>query len=269
MTSPDSPHRPESNAPAIWLVVGVVVVLLGVVAVLATRGSGDSDKEVPNQIGEVVVGTTMSPGDQGPGSTVGEAVPGATTVPGESQPGATTVPAESESESELEPEPGSTPLPKFEDPANDLAVGETIPTITGTDLQGQPMTIGAGDGKAKVILFVAHWCPHCQREVPAIVEHLADTPMPADVELLAVSTAVDPTAPNYPPVKWLESEGWEAPTMADTADQVVASYFGISGFPFFVVADADGKVVFRTSGELSMDQFDGLVEAARTGTAPR
>ena len=261
MTSPDSPHRPKSNAPAIWLAIGVVVVLLGVVAILATRGSGDSDKEVANQIGEVVVGTTAPSSDQEPGSTVGEAVPEETTVPGETEPGATTVPGESD--------PGSTPLPKFEDPANDLAVGETIPTITGTDLQGEPMTIGAGDGKAKVILFVAHWCPHCQREVPAIVEHLADTPMPADVELLAVSTAVDPAAPNYPPVKWLESEGWEAPTLADTADQVAASYYGLSGFPFFVVADADGKVVFRTSGELSMEQFDDLVEAARTGTAPR
>ena len=244
----NSPHRPKSNAPAIWLAVGVVVVLLGIVAVMAGRNSKNDDKVVANQIGDVQVpGTTTPPADQGPATTASEGSPSSTTQPLSA--------------------PGTTPLPLFEDPENDQAVGMTIPTVTGTDLDGKPMTISA-DGKAKVILFVAHWCPHCQREVPTIVKHLKDTPLPADVELLAVSTAVDPSAPNYPPVKWLKREGWTAPTMADTADKLVASYYGLSGFPFFVVADAEGKVVFRTSGEISMDQFDALVKAAETGKSP-
>lgn len=238
MTSPDSPHRPKSNAPALWLAVGVVVVLLAIVAIVATRGSGDDDNVVANQVGEVEV---PGPSEQGPDTTDA------------------TAPTESE--------PGSTPLPPFEAPEGDPAVGMTIPTVSGTDIQGEPMTISA-DGNAKVILFVAHWCPHCQREVPAIVDHLADTPMPDDVDLLAVSTGVDPSAPNYPPVDWLDGEGWEAPTMADTADKLVASYFGLSGFPFFVVADADGKVVARVSGEISMDYFDALVDAAQSGEMP-
>jgi uncharacterized protein (DUF1800 family) len=28
----------------------------------------------------------------------------------------------------------------------------------------------ANDGKAKVVLFVAHWCPHCRREVPLLAD---------------------------------------------------------------------------------------------------
>ena len=249
MTRSDSPHRPKSNAPAIWVVIGVVVVLLGIVAVMAARDSSTDNSKVAEQVAEVnVPGSTTPPPEQGPATTAGE--PGA---PATTQQLTT---------------PGSTPLPEFESPDGDPAVGMIIPTIEGTDLEGKPMTITA-DGTAKIVMFVAHWCSHCQAEVPAIADHLKDTPMPDDVELVAVSTAVDEAAPNYPPVKWLKREGWKVPTMADSADAVAAGYYGLSGFPFFVVADADGKVVFRTSGEISMDQFDDLVDAAQSGTSPQ
>ncbi|MEO6629425.1 MAG: redoxin family protein [Aquihabitans sp.] len=159
------------------------------------------------------------------------------------------------------------PLPEFKDSNNDAAVCRTIPTAKGTSLEGQPMTIGAADGKAKVIIFVAHWCPHCQREVPMIVDHLKDTPMPSDVELLTVSTAVKPEAGNYPPKAWLDNAGWTAPVLDDT-DGSAAIAYGLTSFPYFVVVDADGKVVVRGSGELSMDQFDQMVAAAQTGKSP-
>lgn len=156
------------------------------------------------------------------------------------------------------------PLPMLGDDGTDSARGCTIPTAEGVDLAGEDLTIGP-DGTAKLIVFVAHWCPHCQAEVPRIVEHLADTAMPADVELLAVSTSANPSAPNYPADAWLDKEGWTAPTL-DDVDNSVAQQFGLSAFPFFVAVDAEGKVVARGSGELTMDQFDTLVEAARTGS---
>lgn len=159
------------------------------------------------------------------------------------------------------------PLPEFKDSNNDAAICRTIPTISGTSLDGKPMTIGAADGKAKVILFVAHWCPHCQREVPLIVSHLRETPMPSDVELLTVSTAAKPEAGNYPPKAWLGAAAWTAPVLDDT-DGSAAIDYGLTGFPYFVVADAEGKVVVRGSGELSMDQFDQMVKAAQTGESP-
>lgn len=250
MIRPDSPHRPKSNAPAIWLAVGVVVVLLGVVAVLATRGSSDGDEEVPNQVGQVEIpGKTAPPGDQEPDVTAAESEPGPTV---------TTLPAASE--------PGSTPLPLFEDPADDLAVGMTIPTVAGTDLQGAPLTIGAGDGKAKVILFVAHWCPHCQAEIPKLAEHFEANGLPDDVEIVGISTRVDADRPNYPPSSWLEDESWTVPTLKDSEDSLAFLTFGAGSFPYFVAVDADGKVVARTSGELPMETFDRFVDVARTGS---
>ena len=110
----------------------MVVVLLAIVAFAATRGSSDDEKVVDNQVADVQVPGTAADG------------------------------ADPENTTPTEAEPGSAPLPKFERPENDPAVGMTIPTVSGSDLQGDPMTIEA-DGQAKVILFVAHWCPHCQR----------------------------------------------------------------------------------------------------------
>ena len=144
-------------------------------------------------------------------------------------------------------------------------MGATIPTVTGTSFDGDEITI-APDGTAKVVLFVAHWCPHCQREVPMLKAHLDDVPMPDDVQLITVSTSVEPSADNYPPQSWLEGEGWDGETLADSTEAGAAAAFGIGGFPYFVVTDASGQVVARTSGEITMDQFDQLVDLA-AGTA--
>lgn len=164
-------------------------------------------------------------------------------------------------------EGSADPLATF--PGNgeaDPAIGATLPTISGTTLDGDPLTIGP-DGGAKVVLFVAHWCPHCQAEVPRIVEHLAESPMPDDVELVTVSTGVEPGGSQYPPSAWLEDEGWDAPVLADSEEQAAAAAFGLRFFPYFIAVDAEGTVVQRTTGEISMEQFDQLVEAAQSGTA--
>lgn len=114
------------------------------------------------------------------------------------------------------------------------------------------------------MLFVAPWCPHCQREVPFIVDHLGANPLPDDVELVTVSTSVDEKAPNYPPDEWLDEEGWPFPVLADAESGDAATAYGLTAFPYFVAIDAEGTVVERASGELTAEQLDALVEAARS-----
>lgn len=149
----------------------------------------------------------------------------------------------------------------------DPALGETIPTIKGETFDGSQMTI-APDGKPQIIMVVAHWCPHCQAEVPRLQDWLDQNGMPADVELVTVATSNDSSRVNFPAAPWLRKEGWSVPTMIDDKDSNAGQALGVTGFPTFIVVDADGKVVFRTSGEITMDQWASLLEAARTGTAP-
>jgi thiol-disulfide isomerase/thioredoxin len=158
------------------------------------------------------------------------------------------------------------PLPQFTDTSDDPAVGLTLPTLEGNDQSGAPMTIGA-DGRPTMIMFVAHWCPHCQREVPVVQQWVDDGGLPDGVDLVSVSTAIDPNRPNYPPDAWLADEGWTAPVLVD-ADNSAAQAVGLSAYPFFVAIDGGGSVVLRTTGELTTDQLDAVASTlAQTPTA--
>src|SRR3546814_5923343 len=58
--------------------------------------------------------------------------------------------------------------------------------------------------------------------------------MPEDVDVYGVSTSTNEERPNHPPSAWLDKEGWEYPTLADSPESQTATAFGLSGFPFFV-----------------------------------
>jgi thiol-disulfide isomerase/thioredoxin len=145
-----------------------------------------------------------------------------------------------------------SPLPPFQSPTSDPAVGSTIPEVTAT---GASISV---DGTAKMLLFLAHWCPHCQSEVPVVQDWVDAGSLPADVELISVSTAIDPGRPNYPPETWLDREGWTAPVITDESGAVADAY-GLSAFPFWVFVNADGTVAGRLTGELTPEQLDTVV----------
>jgi thiol-disulfide isomerase/thioredoxin len=148
-------------------------------------------------------------------------------------------------------------LPAFASTTNDAAVGRPIPEVDGRSFDGTPVRIAA-DGRPKLIVFLAHWCPHCQREVPVVQAWLDANGMPAGVELISVATAIDPNRPNYPPDAWLAREHWEVPVIVD-ADNQIATRYGLTAFPFWVAVAADGTVAQRLTGELTPDQLDALV----------
>ncbi len=233
MTAPNpSADQASRRSPVVWLALLAVVIVAGIMAVVVAGDSGDSDDskrvEVASPVTEGATTTTV-----GPVGTVTSA-------------------------------PDSAPvLAPYNADDEDVAVGETIPTVEGTQMgSADPIVIGP-DGGAQVIVFVAHWCPHCQREIPRLVAHLAENPLPDGVELVTVSTAVVEARGNYPPQRWLDDEGWTAPVLVDDADQTVANAFGLTSFPYFVAVDPQGEVVARASGELTNEQFDALVEAAQ------
>jgi cytochrome c biogenesis protein CcmG/thiol:disulfide interchange protein DsbE len=227
--------RAASNAgksrSTTWLWVGLIAVIavVGVVAIVIGRGSGSSG------------GGTASPS----GGTV---VPNGKLDFGTVQVQGTNIPAK--------PDTGADP-----------AIGMTIPTVAGQQFDGKQLTISP-DGTPRVIMVVAHWCPHCQAEVPRIQSWLNASGMPTGVELATVATANDSAKPNFPAADWLRTQKWSVPTIVDDKQSTAGAAFGVSAFPYFLVTDGQGKVVYRTSGEVSQDQWNAILEAARTGVAP-
>lgn len=153
------------------------------------------------------------------------------------------------------------PLPELTDPASDSAVGAEAPVLLGQAPDGSPVTVG-GASEPTIVAFLAHWCPHCQAEVPVLLD-VAEAGGFDGVRLVAVLTGTNADAPNFPPAEWLEGEGWTGDVLVDDEAFSAATAYGLGGYPFLVALDAEGNVVARTSGELPAEQVEALAAAAR------
>jgi thiol-disulfide isomerase/thioredoxin len=154
-------------------------------------------------------------------------------------------------------------LPSFDSvsTATDTAIGLPAPVVSGQGFTGTEITTD-GAGTPTLLVFLAHWCPHCQREVPLLVQWEKDGKTPTGVDVIAVATGTDPANPNFPPSEWLAREEFPAlwPVIADSADKKAANAFGLSGYPYFVLVDAQGNVFKRLSGEIPMDELTAIID---------
>lgn len=154
-----------------------------------------------------------------------------------------------------------TALPPYDSTAGDTATGTTAPTATGADWNGNPVTIEP-DGTPKIVVFLAHWCPHCQAEAPVIQQWIDQGNLPSDVEMVSISTLANQLRGNWPPQDWLEDIGWTTPVIMDDQASTLATSYGLTSTPMFMVLDGDNVNLMRVSGELSTDALDELVRIA-------
>ena len=155
-------------------------------------------------------------------------------------------------------------LPALPDSGADPAVGLTVPKVSGQTFNGVDLSLPVS-GKPTLTIFVAHWCPHCRKEVPLLTAWDAAGQVPAGVEVFAVATNTDKNSVNYPPSQWLETEQFPFAALADSTKNEAATAFGVTGFPFFVMTGADGKVLWRDSGEIPMADLTTRITDALKG----
>ena len=159
------------------------------------------------------------------------------------------------------------PLPAFDSSANpDPAVSTKAPILDGQNFNGQPIKVDAADG-AYMLVFLAHWCPHCNAEVPRLISWKNSGAVPADLRVIGVATAVDSGSVNFPPAQWFSDKGWPWPVMVDESNGngaagKAATAYGATGWPYFVIVGADGKVKVRVSGEVEISDLQKIVDAA-------
>jgi thiol-disulfide isomerase/thioredoxin len=146
-------------------------------------------------------------------------------------------------------------LAPFDPAADDPAVGLPIPEVSGADFDGAAVAI-TRDGRAKMILFVAHWCSVCRQEVPLIMDWLPGADLPDGIDLYTVSTGVRRDQPNYPASEWLADEGWTLPVIMDDEERSVAEAFGLRAYPYWVFVDADGAVRERAQGYMTTEDLE-------------
>ena len=153
-------------------------------------------------------------------------------------------------------------LPEFSGTPTDPAIGMMAPVLTGQGFTGNKIV--TSPGAPTLLVFLAHWCGFCQREVPLLVKWNSAGEVPSGLDVIGITTSSDPASPNFPPSEWLAREKFPAlwPVMTDSGEKTAATAMGVSGFPFFVLLDADGKVALRISGEIETDVLTEQINKA-------
>jgi thiol-disulfide isomerase/thioredoxin len=149
-------------------------------------------------------------------------------------------------------------LPRFSNQGPDQAIGMTLTTVEGPDGYGDStLVIDPADGTKRVWMIWAHWCPYCQEELPELDVWWpqAKDQFP-NAELVTVTTSMDPSRGNALE-PYLESSQFVFPVVVDT-DTKIAAQMGVNAFPFWMVTNGDGTVLFRSAGALHMDQVEQL-----------
>lgn len=247
------PGRSNAGLIAIGAVVAAVLVV-GAIVVVVVGGGDDDDVDVDDA---AVVTTT----------------PNGVAICGPVADDTATTPAPAESEVALAAFPdddifkpdavAGAALPAFSQEiqrgAPDIALCEPAPVVSGYDYAGDEITIDpATDGPTMVVLL-AHWCPHCNREIPVLNTWRDSGDVPDNLDIVGVSTGVDPDGANFPPDEWLPALDWQWPVLADSDlgaddpdDDVVASVFRAYGgttFPTMLLFGSDGRLLARYSGK--------------------
>jgi thiol-disulfide isomerase/thioredoxin len=207
----------------IAVVVAAVVVIAAVIALVAS-GGGDDDNGSSSDTTSV---------DGGGGGGAGETQP--VTIVGDV-------------------------LPEFDAPENDTSIGSVAPTLEGFTFDGSAMSIAPGaTGRPMMVVFLAHWCPHCNAEIPVLIEWNESGGVPSNLDVIGVSTAVFDDRDNYPPSEWIRDKKFPWPVLADSATSDGAVAYGVTGFPSFALIDEGGKVLYRADGEKTLEEIELIV----------
>lgn len=164
------------------------------------------------------------------------------------------------------------PLPRLELGADeprddDPAFGTPAPVLAGENFDGAAVTVDAAADGPTMVVFLAHWCPHCNDEIPELIDLEESGDMPEGLDVIGVSTAVDSGAPNFPPSDWLEEKAWPWPSMADDEESAAIIAMGGSAFPFAVVLDSDGTVLARRAGGAPAAETQAFLDEALASAA--
>tara|TARA_B100000941_G_scaffold269324_1_gene226513 strand:+ start:26 stop:628 length:603 start_codon:yes stop_codon:yes gene_type:complete len=149
-------------------------------------------------------------------------------------------------------------LPQYAGENDDnIALGLSAPTFSAPDQNSEIFSLEK-NGNSKALLFLAHWCPHCQREVPVVQSFIDSNGVPPGIDVIAVATSIDRGRDNYPPQEWLEREGWSEIQIYDL-DREIGEAYGLNAFPYWVFLDKDLNVIARRTGNLPEDMVGALL----------
>jgi peroxiredoxin len=137
---------------------------------------------------------------------------------------------------------------------------KAAPAISGTDLDGNPLSLAQFKGKVIVLNFWASWCPPCRAEAPALQTVSAET---KSMGVQFVGVDIKENGPSDARA-FVANNGIEYPSFSDQSAKI-ALQFRSTGIvpespPSTLVIDRTGHIAARGLGEMRVSQLKALVE---------
>lgn len=150
-----------------------------------------------------------------------------------------------------------------------LTVGQKAPEFAVSTTAG-PFDLATAAGKPVLLEVFASWCPHCQREVPALDRIAATYKAKARVVAVAGSPfGIDQSAPESQAdvVAFVEKYHATYPVAFDPNLDVAKKYLQ-GGFPTVVLIGADGTVQAIRDGEIPAGDLTKALDLSIAGKKP-
>ncbi len=140
------------------------------------------------------------------------------------------------------------------------------PTVSGTDLNGQPLTLSQYAGKVIVLNFWASWCPPCRSEAAALEQVYTDT-RASGVQFVGVDIRENGVSDG---VHFETTHHIDYPSFSDQASRIALDFrsTGVETPPTTIIIDRQGRIAARGLGEMTYTQLLTVVKqvAAQAST---
>jgi thiol-disulfide isomerase/thioredoxin len=152
-----------------------------------------------------------------------------------------------------------------EDSEAAVGIGDPLPTLTLTDLNGNPRAVAEWSGRTLLINFWATWCAPCRKEMP-LLQQFQESRDPDRMQVIGI--AIDRLDPV---IRFLGETGVTYPNLVGEMDATRAAEQFAPGFalPLSIVAAPDNTVLAVHIGEIrasDLEQIATVADALATGT---
>lgn len=147
-------------------------------------------------------------------------------------------------------------------PADKMTVGEPLPGMVLTTLDGATSNLGDYRGRLVVLNFWATWCEPCRLEMPHL-QQLSDALDPERFAVIGVAVDHD----DHLVREFLLDKGVSFSRYIDRGQRLATAELGIHIFPYTLIIAPDGRLIQRYPGarEWQRPEVVELLERAYGG----